>query len=101
MPKNQRVLEMHFSQEEQYFYSLLEKEYTWPDFYKFRFICASSSKDNLLQKIDKISNTEKLVVNPSAQDHYFSITFRLYVVKSEEVVQIYRDLSIVPGVIKI
>ena len=92
---------MHFNQEEQFFYSLLEKEYTWPDFYKFRFICAAASKDTLLTKIDKFENIEKLLVTPSAQDHYFSITFRLYVLKSEEVVQIYRHLSIVPGVIKI
>jgi len=92
---------MHFNQDEQYFYSLLEKEYTWPDFYKFRFICAANSKDNLLQKINQFQNIERLLITPSAQDHYFSISFRLYVIKSEEVVQIYRHLSIVPGVIKI
>lgn len=92
---------MHFSQEEQYFHSLLEKEYTWPDFYKFRFICAATSKDQFLKIVEKIANVEKLHITPSAQDHYFSITFRLYVLKSEEVVQIYRNLSIVQGVIKI
>lgn len=92
---------MHFNQDEQYFCSLLEKEYTWPDFYKFRFICAAASKENLINKVEKFENIEKVTITPSAQDHYFSITFRLYVLKSEEVVQIYRHLSIVPGVIKI
>ena len=92
---------MHFSQEEQHFYSLLEKEYTWPDFYKFRFICSSSSKEALLRIISTLSNIEKLQETPSSKEHYVSITFRVYVLKSEEVVQIYRHLSVVPGVIKI
>lgn len=92
---------MYLSQEEQYFYTLLEKEYTWPDFYKFRFICSVASKENLLNKVKKIVNMEKLCETASAKDHYFSITFRVYVLKSEEVVQIYRDLSNIEGVIKI
>ena len=92
---------MQFSQDEQFFLSLLDKEYTWPDFYKFRFICSTNSKDILLEKIETILEVEKLSITPSAKEHYFSITFRRYTLVSDEVVEIYRLLSTVPGVIKI
>jgi len=96
-----KEVQVNFTDEEVTFLSLLDLEYSWPDYYKFRFICAQKNKDECISKIETISSVEKITITSSAKEHYFSITFRRIINSSTEVVDIYRVLSSIPDVIKI
>lgn len=85
----------------QYFLTLLDQEYTWPDYYVFRFICNLNNKDNFLMQIKAMNMVEKLVIAPSNKEHYFSISFRMLIHEAQQIVVVYEKLSNIEGIIKI
>ena len=87
--------------EETAFQNVLDGQYDWPDFYSFKFICSQLNKNDIMEKLKEIEGIEKLEILPSAKENYFSIHFRVFVINSLIIVEIYKKLSKIEGVIKI
>ena len=79
---------------DQKFKDLLDSEYDWPDYYLFKFIIKSEKKDLLIETL----NIEKYDEQPSKKGTYVSISYRLLVKTSEEVIEVYTKAKTVPGV---
>jgi hypothetical protein len=92
---------MNYSHEELKFKELLEGQYYWPDYYFFRFVCPLDSKQEFVSVLEGLANVEKMEITPSPKENYFSIHFRSYINRSDEVIHIYRALSHFQNVFKI
>jgi len=79
------------------FRDLLEQNYQWPDYYEFKFIVKIADKNLILDKLTGF----QIVVTPSRNGNYISISARKLMNSSEEVIQIYEVMSTVQGVISL
>ena len=77
------------------FKSLLDDQITWPDYYSFKFVVKTESKGRVLALLSDHEISEKF----SKTGKYTSITSRKYLNSSDEVVDIYKKVSKVEGVI--
>jgi len=77
------------------FKSLLEEQISFPDYYSFKFIVKTETKDHLLVHLEEHIIVEKLSSNGS----YTSVTSRKLVQSADEVVAVYQRLSTIKGVI--
>lgn len=79
------------------FRELLEQNYQWPDFYTWKFIV----------KVDSQSRVEALLVGHdisikiSEKGNYVSITSRKFVQSTDEVLEVYRLMASIPGVMSL
>lgn len=76
------------------FKELLDNEYSWPDYYLFKFITPIDGKEPLLKKLEITDYQETL----SKKGNYISITYRKLVKSSDEVMEIYKLAKTIPGV---
>jgi hypothetical protein len=79
------------------FRDLLEQNYQWPDYYEFKFIVKIADKNLILEKLTGF----QIVVTPSKNGNYISISARKLMTSSDEVIQIYEVMSTVEGVISL
>lgn len=79
------------------FQDLLEKDRTWPSEYLFKFIVPRSSLDDLKQ----LFGEHPVVVRASTRGRYVSVTARIQMQNSGEVVEMYRAAGEVEGVISL
>jgi len=79
------------------FRDLLEQNYQWPDYYEFKFIVKIADKNLILEKLTSF----QIVVTPSKNGNYISISARKLMNSSDEVIQIYEVMSTVEGVISL
>ncbi len=79
------------------FKALLDDTYAWPDYYRFKFIVKSENKDDLLDKLPNGSVEEK----DSKKGNYVSITLRVLVYSSDEVLSVYETASQIEGIISL
>jgi putative lipoic acid-binding regulatory protein len=79
------------------FRDLLEQNYQWPDYYEFKFIVKIADKNLILEKLLGF----QIVVTPSKNGNYISISARKLMNSSDEVIQIYEVMSTVQGVISL
>jgi putative lipoic acid-binding regulatory protein len=77
------------------FQELLDEKVTWPDAYIFKFVTKTDSKHQVLDYLVGHNISEKL----SKNGKYTSITSTKTLNSSDEVVAIYKEVSVVPGVI--
>lgn len=76
------------------FKELLDSEYSWPDYYAFKFITKIEQKDALVELLAMDDYSEQA----SRQGNYISITYRKLIHSADEVVAIYIKAKTVPGV---
>ena len=76
------------------FMALIEENYTWPDYYGFKFIVAVHLKDELISQLEGHEIQYKF----SQNSNYVSITSRKLIQKTDEVIEVYRRISKIPGV---
>jgi hypothetical protein len=77
---------------------LLEAEENFPLRYIFKFIVPTAG----LSKILSLFPEEKgLSTKPSAKGNYISVTIVRYVENAEEVVQVYKSVSVIDGVLSL
>lgn len=79
------------------FRELLDQSYQWPDFYTFKFIVKTENRDQVVAMLDG----HEVQFKVSEKGNYVSITSRLYVKSSEEVLQVYEAIALIPGVMSL
>ena len=79
------------------FRELLDKSYTWPDYYEFKFIVKMAAKDEVITKLSGFTISETL----SKNGNYISISARKLMKSTEEVLDIYSSMSKVSGIISL
>lgn len=81
--------------QEQNFKELLDKEYSWPAFYSFKFIVPYKKASEIRQLFPAETTNEK----PSRHGNYISVNANIEMKNSEEVMDIYAKASKIEGVI--
>lgn len=79
------------------FRSLLDESYNWPDYYEFKFIIRTEHKDEILEKLEGYLITE----TPSKKGNYIAISARKLMKSTDEVIDMYKLMSTVKGVISL
>jgi putative lipoic acid-binding regulatory protein len=77
------------------FKSLLDESTTWPDYYSFKFVAKTDEKHKVIALLEEHEITEK----KSKTGKYTSITSRKILQSSDEVIEVYKVVSKVEGVI--
>ena len=75
----------------------LEEHYTFPAEYPFKFIVPSSKVDELKSKLPDVTFIE----NPSRSGKYRSVSFRMEMKSSDEIVNIYLEVSKIKDIISL
>ncbi len=77
------------------FQQKLEREYNWPALYMFKFIVPKGNESEIRKLFPKNDILEKL----SNKGNYFSLTVKMMIGSSDDVIRIYTEASRVEGVI--
>ena len=81
------------------FLNQLESSQEWPGLYIFKFILKSESKELLkLKKIFEKIDNDFSIVN-SSKNNFKSLTFKTKMKSPQEVIQIYKKVRLLKGVI--
>lgn len=81
------------------FKALLDEQVNWPDYYSFKFVIKTQSKNQLLELFSNSEHeiNEKL----SRNGKYTSVTCRKLVHCADDVVAVYREVSTIEGIISL
>lgn len=79
------------------FKELLDDQYSWPDYYTFKFVVKTENKQELINILKGHKISERI----SKKGTYTSITSRLYVEASQEVLDVYEQVKTVKGILSI
>ncbi len=79
------------------FRELLEQNYQWPDFYTWKFIVKVESQS----QVEALLVGHEIAVKVSEKGNYVSITSRKFVKTTDEVLEVYRIISAIPGVMSL
>ena len=79
------------------FRELLDQSYQWPDYYTFKFIVKVESRDQVIALLDGHEFQFKI----SEKGNYVSITSRLYVKSTDEVLAVCEAVGLIPGVMSL
>ena len=85
----------------QKFLELLDFQYSWPDYYLFRFVVQSSGESSFMDLLALVEGVEKIAINASKTGKFKSISFRILIKNSHEVVKVYNHFQNLPGTIRI
>ena len=81
----------------QKFRSLLDESYQWPDYYEFKFIIKTDDKSLIMDKLIGFTINE----TPSKKGNYISISARKLMKSTDEVLEIYKLMSTIKGIISL
>ncbi len=81
----------------QKFLELLEQNHQWPDYYTFKFIVKTEHQEQLLALL--VGHDVQL--RPSGKGTYVSVTSRVLITATEQVLEVYRTVLVVPGVVSL
>lgn len=76
---------------------LLDDSYTGDFDYMFKFIVPLE----LLEELKSCLETEDIIVKPSRKGKYVSVTLKIRVQESEEVIRVYQKVAHIPGLISL
>lgn len=79
------------------FQALLDEQNEWPATYVFKFIAPLGSLDAL----KAVFGQHPIVVRSSSKGNYYSVTARMQVHSSEEIIALYKAAADVEGVISL
>lgn len=77
-------------------HSLIEDEYSFPSEYIFKFIVPVASQDMLFKIIGEGYN---VTTKPSKKGNYISLTAKKVFNDAGEIIKVYQNIEVVPGVI--
>ena len=75
----------------------LDQEYNWPTDYLFKFIVPVTQESELLKIFEGLPISTKY----SKNKNYISITCKVLVNSSEEVIKIYKEAYVIKGIISL
>lgn len=73
----------------------LDEVHNFPTYYTFKFIVPRDRKE----EVAEIFHGEKLSINASKNGKFFSITAKIYMHSSEDVILIYKKASKIEGIV--
>ncbi|MFP5457746.1 MAG: DUF493 family protein [Bacteriovoracia bacterium] len=79
------------------FRELLDQNYQWPDFYTWKFIVKVDSHDRVVALLVG----HEVSIKTSGKGNYVSITSRKFVATTDEVIEVYRLIATIPGVMSL
>lgn len=79
------------------FKELLDNQYTWPADYLFKFIVNKGHKEELLAAL----GGHKAIEKPSSKGKYISISLRILMHSSDEVMEVYSKASKIKTVLSL
>lgn len=77
------------------FKQLLDENNDWPSHYLFKFIVPKAG----VEELKAVFEGHEIDIKASTKGNYLSLTTRIHVSSSEEVVEVYRSVGDVEGVI--
>lgn len=77
------------------FKELLDDKYKWPTTYTFKFIV----KPSQLEEITKLLNTTQVTTRTSKNGKYISVTAKMMMSSSDDVINIYKKAGLIKGII--
>jgi putative lipoic acid-binding regulatory protein len=77
------------------FKELLDTEHSWPDYFNFRFI----AKAEVIEEVAKLFPEDKVSYRDSSKGNYRTIMIRKLMKSSDEVLEVYANVSKIKGVI--
>ncbi|MCT4641880.1 MAG: DUF493 domain-containing protein [Bacteriovoracaceae bacterium] len=79
------------------FRALLNDQYTWPDYYTFKFVVKADNRAVL----NEVLAGHNITVKASKNGNYVSITSRYLAKSADEIVEIYRKVAKIDGVMSL
>lgn len=79
------------------FQTLLDEQTEWPSVYTFKFIAPADELENL----KAVFGQHEIKVRPSSKGNYASVTARMEMHSSDEVIAVYQDAARIPGVVSL
>lgn len=79
------------------FKTLLDEQTEWPSEYTFKFIAPADELENL----KAVFGQHEVSVRPSSKGNYASVTARMEMHSSDEVIAVYQDAARIPGVVSL
>lgn len=74
----------------------LDQHYAWPALYVFKFIVPVERKDELLEMFPRhVTSTEKT----SGKGNYASLTYQMMMPSSESVIDVYKKVATIEGLV--
>lgn len=89
---------MDSTEKDDSFKELLNKEYSWPAKYTFKFILPSGEEKAIE---DLFKSEAEINKKPSSRGKYTSITVYAQMNDADEIMALYRAASSVPGIISL
>ena len=77
--------------------SLLDEQYSWPDYYLFKFIVPVDSIESL-ESILKPLNTP-IQTKASRKGNYISVSIRPLIKQTDEIIHVYENVQQVKGIV--
>jgi uncharacterized protein len=78
------------------FRAKLDKHYAWPSLYIFKFIVPTQKQEELRRLFPRhVAATEK----QSEKGKYTSLTYQMMMPSSESVIEVYKRVSIIEGLV--
>lgn len=79
------------------FRELLDQNHQWPDFYTWKFIVKVDSHHRVVAMLEG----HEITIKTSEKGNYISITSRKFVTSTDEVMEVYRLIASIPGVMSL
>ena len=74
----------------------LDQHYAWPALYMFKFIVPADQQEELRKMFPlHITSTEK----KSGKGNYVSLTYQMMMPSSESVIEVYKKVSAIKGIV--
>ena len=89
---------MNYQEDKGKFKELLDKEYSWPAKYTFKFIVKSENQQEVVALFD--DNVE-IITKPSSGDKYVSVTIYAQMKNADEIMTIYDSAAAITGIISL
>lgn len=75
----------------------LDKQYSWPAVYTFKFISTKDKAD----EVAKLFPRHEVVEKPSSKGKYISLTINMMVKSSQDVINVYIEVHKLGGVLSL
>lgn len=77
------------------FREVLEQQHNWPSLYMFKFIAPKGKE----KEVKKLFPKNDVVQKASRGGNYYSLTVKMLIKSSEEIIKVYKEVHKIDGVI--
>ena len=83
------------------FKKLLEENYSWPCLYMFKFICPAKNEN--IAHLESLFNSEssEVIIRQSSKGNFVSITAKEIMLSPENVLNRYKEVEQIPGLLSL